>query len=130
MDKTAQLTKTYLPDKQGCYRAKHLKFNLFHRSKLHTDYIDLSYISFAESIEEAGRIVGKCDDVSYGYFDHTNWVVMPFENTVGTSDSHVPDNYHLDSKLLFEQAVSMGRSIHKVEQLHEFGTDFIRIRYS
>ena len=129
MDKTAQLVHTYTPDDKGLYSAKYIKFILFHMSKLPEEYIDLSYVCFAESIEEATYIVGQCESVSYGYFDHTNWIKLPFNND-NTPSNYSRDSYYLDSKCLFEQAVSRGSSIQSVEQLNEFGTDFIRIRYS
>lgn len=130
MDKTAQLVRTYTPDENGCYSAKYVKFILFHMSKLPMEYIDLSYICFAESIEEANLIVSCDDNVTYGYFDHTNWIDLPFYNTNSNNNGAQLSTYRLDSKRIFEQAVSKGTSIQSIEQLKEFGMDFVRIRYS
>ena len=128
--KSKQYVKSFLPNSDGAFCGSHAHFHLFYKIRSPEQYVDLAFVSYAKTLEQAFGIIGRDEDISLGYFDDdgfSRWETIPLEIPNDFSDKVIPQKFYRDAKNLFNDASANGISLRKVELLHEGNVEFTRI---
>ena len=130
MDRSKQYVKSFLPASDGKFYGGHVHFHLFYKFRSPEQYVDLAYVAYAKSIDDAFSLIGCGEDVSFGYFDdagYSRWETLNLDIPSDLSKAIVPQAFFHDAKALFTDAGANGISLRRIELLSEGDTGFTRI---
>lgn len=128
--RSKQYVKSFLPAEDGKFYGGHVNFHLFYKIRSPDQYVDIEYVAYAKSIEQALAMTNEGDDVSLGYFEHdggSRWEILPLDTSQKTGAAIIPTQFYRESRGLFSDAGANGISLRKIELLHEDGIEFVRV---
>lgn len=130
LDRSKQYVKSFLPSKNGKFYGGHVHFHLFYKLRSPEQYVDLAYVTYAKSLDDALSLIGCDEDINYGYFEDTGysrWETISLEYPTKNSSSAHKKDFFRDARGLFADAGANGISLRKIELLDEDGMEFTRI---